>query len=172
MDIIAIGLYNKENKQELKSILKNFEMFNLEFDYKPFNIESEKGLEIVKEYFSLNFIGIIHFKNDVSPFYSGPILREITTYYISKEYNKQTLSEPYFFKLIDAIEKSKIDKFILIFADEFDENDGIRLETLNIKNLKSRLINVYVWEEEYLILKSNTTIPENYHPLILDIKNN
>ncbi len=169
MDVIAIGLNNNENKKELESILKDFDLINVEYNYLPFNIVSKKGLEIVKEYFSLNFIGIIHFKNDVSPFYSGPILREITTYYISKEYNKQILSEPYFFKLIDAIEKSKIDKFILIFANEFDENDGIRLESVDIKNLKNRLYNVYVWEEEYLILKSNTTIPENYHPLILEV---
>ncbi len=171
MVIIAIGLYKNEDKIELESILMKFDLLNVEFDYTQYNIESEEGLGIVKDYFKLSNIGVIHYKKDRIPFYSGSITKEISDYYISIEIYNKSVNEPYFFEFIDAIENSKIKKFILTFADEFDENSGVRLEEVKIKDIKKRLFSGSVWEEEYLSLQHNECFPENYHPLILKVSN-
>ena len=107
MEIIAIGLYKNEDKIELESILMEFDLLNLEFDYIQYDIESEEGLSIAKDYFKLSNIGVIHHKKDISPFHSGSIIEEISNYYVSNEWHKQESNEPYFFKFIDSVEKSK-----------------------------------------------------------------
>ncbi len=171
MVIIVIGLYKNEDKIELESILMKFDLLNVEFAYTQYSIELEERLGVIKDYFNLSNIGVIHYKKDISPFHSGSIIEEISNYYISIEIFNKSVNEPYFFEFIDAIENSKIKNFILRFADEFDKNSWVRLEEIKIKDIKKRLFSGSVWEEEYLSLKHNIYFPENYHPLILKVSN-
>lgn len=168
MVIVALGFYNELDKIEFNNILKKFFPVNLEYDYKPYNIESEIVLDLVKEEYKLFDIGVLNTDNETPPFFSGPLIWEIEEYSNSL-YDKENEPnpEPIFFKIIDSIITSKISKFILIFADEVSEKIGIRIEKININKLKDRICEFEVWEEVYYSLLDKHNYVEIYHPLVL-----
>ena len=162
MEIIAIGIFRKEDKKELNSTCNMLEGLEIAWDYSKFNFESSGGLEMMKTAYGLMDIGILLPHNRGVSFTSYPLIYEVTESVLGKS------DYPLLFKFLDSLNELKIEKSIIAFADEWDADTLVRVESLDMNSLKDKLNNVFVWCENYVDLSSNHEIRVADHPLIIE----
>lgn len=172
MDVIILGVYSKDDICLIEEVA-NINGLKIEWNYEKYRIEAEKGVVELKKYYKLYQAGILIEdsleKGDT--FYSGPLLNEISDYYISTEWDKKICDQPKLFNFFDSLSSSSLQKIIIAFADEWDENVTVKIEKLSYRELKSRLYSPFVWCFGYRDLKTNSEIRDEYHPLVLESEN-
>ena len=161
MVIIAVGVYSDADRIKVEESISKVPQLRIVWDYETVKIDEEEGLSSLKEYFKLYKIGIVVHETDFRQCQSYTLIDEISHYYI------QDNPYPSFFHFIDTLE---LDYFVLAFADEWERDDLIRLEKLPLKDVKERLLSVYVWCEQYLNFQTNVLSFDDTHPLVLDIR--
>ncbi|UTA66506.1 hypothetical protein [Emticicia sp. 21SJ11W-3] len=171
MDIIVVGVYNEQDANTIEE-MASANGLKLVWDYKRYNIEAEMGIVELKKYYTLYETGILIEGNYVEgdTFYSYPVIYEVSDYFIAREWYNKSREQPKLFNFFDTLSISNIQKMIIGFADEWDENTTVKIEKLSYKELKSRLYSPYVWCFGYNNLRTNSVIRDDFHPLVLELE--
>jgi len=169
MDVIILGVYNKEDICLIEEVA-TINGLKIEWKYEKYNIEAEIGVVELKKYYKLYQAGILIDDSfeEGDTFYSYPLINEISDYYTATEWDKKTCDQPKLFNFFDSLSRSRIQKIIIAFADEWDENTAVKIEKLSYGELKSRLYSPFVWCFGYRNLQTNSEIRDEYHPLVLE----
>lgn len=162
MVIIAIGVYSEVDKNKVDELASKISHLRIMWDYETKGIDEEEGLAVLRNHFNLYKTGIIVHEDDVQQCHSYTLIDEITNYCMHGD------PYPLLFGFVDNID---LKHFVLAFADEWDAKDTIRLESIQLKDVRKRLSSVYVWCEEYLNLQTNVLSFDDSHPLVLDVHN-
>lgn len=164
MDVIIVGLYNESDKFLIKELMSNSADLEIEWDYAQYNIESIKGVKLLEEKFGLYCTGVLVEKGWKETFTSYPLIYQVT-----EALESDNSEYPKLFLFLEKLNSLGINKMIIGFADEWDQNTLVRFEKLDYSALINRLNKYYVWCEGYLNLISDTEMRDNSHPLILEV---
>lgn len=169
MDVIVLGVYNKDDIYLIEEI-STASGLKIVWNYEHYNIEAEIGVVELKKYYKLYQAGILIDDSFIEgdSFCSYPLINEISDYYIATEWDNKTCEQPKLFNFFDALSKSDIQKIVIAFADEWNENATVKIEKLNYSELKCRLYSPFVWCFGYRNLQTNSEIRDEYHPLVLE----
>lgn len=165
MEVIVIGTFNIQDKDNLEHIVSLNDNIELVWDYDKYQIEASEGIAIMRKIHGLYDVGILLKKrpdNDKT-FYSYPLIFELSET-CTQENPHSTLWD-----FFDTLNKSNIERLIIAFADEWHHDTLVRIESCMFNNLKNRLNSVYVWCESYTDLLNNTEVRDSSHPLILNM---
>ena len=164
MDVIILGVFNDSEKNKLNDFILGFNNLEVVWEFEKYNIESSKGILLLKKFYNLYSVGILVEKERDSTFTSYPLI-----YDVSESYIMGSEEIPSLFEFLDKLGPLGLKKMIIAFADEWDENSLVRVEKCYYKKLKQRLNSCYVWCEGYLNLVSNSEIRVDEYPLILEV---
>lgn len=164
MDVIILGIYDGSEKDKLNHLILDSHQLEVVWDFEKYNLESSKGILLLKEFYNLNSIGILVEKERDESFSSYPLIYEVTETFMGSS------EAPKLFGFLDKLESLNLKKIVIAFADEWDENSLVKAEKCNYKELKNRLNSPYVWCDSYLNLVSKTEIRGDEHPLILEVE--
>lgn len=159
-----MGLYHESEKEMLEKHLSDFCAIDVVWEFDEFNIESASGVKLLEEIYHLKWTGILVEKDWEVPFTSYPLIYEVTESLIEKA------ESPRLFRFFDQLREIGIQKMIVAFADEWNQDSLVRVKRLDLDTLRQELNNVYVWCETYVDLRNNIAIQENGHPLIIEIE--
>ena len=163
MDIIFLGIYKDSDKELLEKLANSISDIEIVWNFTNINIESAKGIALLKKKYNFNHIGIVVEKSNEKTFSSYPLIYEISMAFI-EGHKRSTL-----FNLLDRINKLSLNKLVMAFADEWDENTLVRIEKCTFELLTNRLYSMYVWCETYIDVISNSEVRDATHPLILEV---
>ena len=164
MDVIIFGIYNGSEKDKLNHLISDSHQLEIVWSFEKYNLESSKGILLLKKFYNLNSAGILVEKKRDDLFSSYSLIYEVTETFLGGS------EIPKLFVFLDKLESLNLQKIIIAFADEWDENSLVKVEKCNYKQLKNRLNSPYVWCNSYLNLVSNTEMREDGHPLILEVE--
>lgn len=169
MDIMILGVYSKDDICLIEEI-STANGLKIAWNYEQYNIDAEIGVVELKKYYKLYQTGILIEDSFIegNTFYSYPLINEISDYYTATEWDNKTCEQPKLFNFFDALSKSDIQKIIIAFADEWDENTAVKIEKLSYSELKSRLYSPFVWCFGYRNLQTNSESRDEYHPLVIE----
>ena len=158
MDVIVLGFYNSKDADIVEDLASKNNL-RVVWNYQQFNIDSEIGIVDLKNYFNLYQAGILIENNlpDEELFSSYTLIYEVSDYFMATEWDNKTCEPPKLFNFFNALNRSNIQKIIMAFADEWNENSTVKIEKLNFGELKNRLYSPFVWCYGYRNLKTNPT---------------
>lgn len=168
MDIIMLGVYTQEDVNILNEFSEKAQL-SVFWNLKDIKIESAIGINQLMQYYQLYKVGIIIEKHQ-EVFSSYSIIDEISEFFQETKWYKKEKESPKFFKFLDYLEKSKIKKIIIAFADEWDDNTTVTVENIDIFNLKNKLNTLYVWCNGYKNLISDCIYRDDSHPLVVELE--
>ena len=170
MDVIVLGVYNAHDMNLVNNILLSSNDIKVIWEFDKYNVEAKNGIKILEKYFNLFHTGIlVEGQNDETFFSSYPLIYEISEYYITTELYKRKSSTPKLFNFFKLLEKSNFNNFIVAIADEWLDDSTVKIEKIELKDIKKRLNSIYVWCDGYINLLTNSEIRDDFHPLILEV---
>lgn len=171
MDIVILGIFENRHASILEDLAKKNKL-QIIWDFDQYLIESEIGLNILKDSFKLKKIGILVDFNFLEDriFSSYPLIYEISEFYIENQWGKIPERLPKLFNYLNDLKKSIINSMIFAFADEWYDYTTVKIESLNFDDIQDRLNNPFVWCPGYKNLQKNFEIRDSIHPLILEVK--
>lgn len=164
MDVIILGVFDSYGKDKLNHLVLASNHLEIAWDFEKYNLESSKGISILKEFYNLDSVGILVEQQRTESFSSYPLIYEVTETFMGSS------ETPKLFDFLNKLKSSNLEKMVIAFADEWDENSLVKAEKCNYKGLKCRLNSPYVWCDSYLNLVSNTEIRGDEHPLVLEVE--
>ena len=164
MDVIVLGVFNNSEKEKLNKLISNLDNLEVVWNFEKYNIESSKGISLLKEVYSLFSVGILVEKERDETFTSYSLIYEVSETFMG------SVEIPKLFHFFDELEHSDLKEMVIAFADAWDENSLVKAEKCRFSTLKQRLNSCYVWCDEYLNLISNTEVRGDEHPLVLEIE--
>ena len=164
MDVIVIGVYSSNERDQVNSIVSRTEGLEIVWDYHHHNIEASRGIQELEKVYKLFDSGILVRKNRDVSFASYPLIYEVSEFVMGSD------NYPMLFQFLDKLKELDTSKMIIAFADEWDENTLVRIEPCAIGSVKERLDSVFVWCESYVNLILNSEIRGDDHPLILEVE--
>jgi len=171
MDVIVLGIYNKEDVLLIEEVAIANDL-KIVWDFEQYNIEAEIGIKDLEKYYKLLQTGILvdskYFEGDT--FYSYPIINEVSEYYISTEWDNRNHSVPRLFRFFDDLNKRNFQQIIIAFADEWNENTTVKIEKIKYSELKNRLNSIFVWCFGYRNFRTNSEVRDDFHPLVLELR--
>lgn len=171
MDLISFGFYNKEDAIIFNRIIENYNSLYITDKYEEIEKVTGNSLEKIRIHFKLYvFSSLICIHKDMFIYDSTEIVQEINEYYFNKINGIKTLKQPIFFNIIDDLSFYNLNDFILIFSEEFNEEVISRIENVKFSNLKDRLFQNYVWNENYYNFTSKSFTTDYHYPLIFEVK--
>ncbi len=163
MDVIILGIYRGPEKDKLNHLILDSDELEVVWDHEKYNLESSKGISLLKELYNLDSVGVLVEKQRDESFSSYSLIYEVSETFMGCS------ETPRLFGFLDKLESLNLKRMVIAFADEWDENSLVKVEKCSYKELKHRLNTPYVWCDGYLNLVSNTEIRGDEHPLILEI---
>ena len=112
MDIIAIGVYNNNDKDKIDKILSNFNYIEIIWDYDDiYRLESSEGLRILKKYYNLHQLGILIESNQEDNIFSSySLIDDVTETFLGNQ------TKPKLFEFLEKIEKIELEILFLDFG--------------------------------------------------------
>lgn len=164
MDVIIIGIYTNEDKDQLNRITNLIPNLEIVWDYDEYNIEAAEGIKVMNDFYRLVQTGVLVEKDRDNAFSSYPIICDVSDAYINQS------SIPKLFQFFDNLKNAKIEKMIIAFANEWEKDTLVKIEKCEFESLKGRLNRLFVWCESYFNIIDNVELRDDFHPLILELK--
>ncbi|MEM7179875.1 MAG: hypothetical protein AAF518_03110 [Spirochaetota bacterium] len=170
MQVILLGVYNQSQKNQLDTLVGKLGDLQIMWDFEDCNICASFGVPLLIEKYKLFAIGLLHDAKGKKRCESTSLLFPFRDLYQEGKGRQYTTL---LWDFWNALATCGLEKLLLVFADEWEEDTLVRIEKHSFGDLTKRLDDYYIWCDLHTNLSRDLYYTEDYDfPLILELESN